>query len=54
MSEVIAKPLKRVLISRKLAFAIGIVGAAALIGVMAWSEKSHNESKATNGYFGPT
>lgn len=47
MSEVIAKPLKRVLISRKLAFVVGIVGAAALIGVMAWSEKSHNESKAT-------
>lgn len=46
MSEVIAKPLKRVLISRKLAFVIGITAAVALIIVMAWSEQRHDQSKA--------
>lgn len=46
MSEVIAKPMKRVLISRKLGFVVGIVGAVILIGVMAWSEQRHNNSKA--------
>ncbi len=46
MSEVIAKPMKRVLISRKLAFVVGIVGAIVLIGVMAWSEQRHADSKA--------
>lgn len=46
MSEVIAKPLKRVLISRKLAFVVGIAAAVALIVVMAWSEQRHNQSKA--------
>lgn len=46
MSEVIAKPMKRVLISRKLAFVVGIVGAILLIGIMAWSEQRHVDSKA--------
>lgn len=46
MSEVVTKPMKRVLISRKLAFVVGIVAAISLIGVMAWSEKRHDDVKA--------
>lgn len=46
MSEVVAKPLKRVLISRKLAFVIAIVVAVGMVVVLAWSEYRHNQDKA--------
>lgn len=45
MSEIVSKPMKRVLISRKLAFVISVVGGLGLILIMAWSEHRHNAEK---------
>lgn len=46
MSEVVAKPLKSVLISRKLAFVVAATAAVGLVLVMAWSEQSHKNKVA--------
>jgi len=45
MSEIVSKPMKRLLVSRKLAFVVSVIGGLGLILIMAWSEHRHNADK---------